>query len=172
MNATTMIQVCEAMGGHATVYSDMSSTHYTVIVECDGGALDGLNCIFDEAMVDCYQTRLSPVDEIDVVEVDEIAPLPEPTRELPDVAVDVPIDEVAPVADEPTPTPTPDPTTNPVVDPVVDPVLDDPVVDDGGAAPEPTAGPIVDGGKDQLPGVNLDPILIEPVDEPVEVVLL
>ncbi len=47
-----------------------------------------------------------------------------------------------------------------------------PVMDDGGAAPEPTAGPIVDGGKDQLPGVNLDPILIEPVDEPVEVVLL
>jgi len=148
-NATTEIQVCEAMGGHATVYTDRHGDYLTVYVECKGGALDGFKCINDTGFNDCMFTRLDPDHTISL-------PKPGGIKSVDDVAV-VPIDvaqqpaEVAPDVQELPATATPEPS--PIVT-VVDPVLSDPVVDDGSVAtPTPEAG-----GE-----IISDPVLTDPV---------
>ena len=148
-NATTEIQVCEAMGGHATVYTDRHGDYLTVYVECKGGALDGFKCINDTGFNDCMFTRLDPDHTISL-------PKPGGIKQVDDVAV-VPIDvaqqpaEVAPDVQELPATQTPEPS--PIVT-VVDPVLSDPVVDDGSVAtPTPEAG-----GE-----IISDPVLTDPV---------
>jgi hypothetical protein len=148
-NATTEIQVCEAMGGHATVYTDRHGDVLTVYVECKGGAMDGFKCINDTGFTDCMFTRFDPDHTISL-------PKPGGIKQVDDVAV-VPIEvaeqpaEVAPDVQELPATPTPEPS--PIVT-VVDPVFSDPVVTgDGAATPTPEAG-----GE-----IISDPVLTDPV---------
>jgi hypothetical protein len=142
-NGTTQVQVCEAMGGEVDVYTDRASDHLTVIVECNGGYLDGLNCINDTdasgSFTECTQTRLVSYDEVVVVGgVQDIQPLEEPVKEPVGGAVGgvdtiAPPIEQAPESDDSTVQPTPEP----VVDDGA--VADEPIVSDGdGATAEPT----------------------------------
>jgi hypothetical protein len=147
-NATTEIQVCEAMGGHATVYTDRHGDVLTVYVECKGGAMDGFKCINDTGFTDCMFTRFDPDHTISL-------PKPGGIKSVDDVAV-VPIEvaeqpaEVAPNVQELPATPTPEPS--PIVT-VVDPVLSDPVMTDDGATATPeTGGEIIS-----------DPVIADPV---------
>jgi len=148
-NATTEIQVCEAMGGHAEVTIDRTAGRLIVIVECKGGAMDGFHCINDAGFTDCAFARF---------DVDHTISLPKPggIKQVDDIAV-VPIEvaeepaEVAPDVQELPATPTPEPS--PIIT-VEDPVLVDPVVtDDGPATPTPEAG-----GE-----IISDPVLTDPV---------
>jgi hypothetical protein len=148
-NATTEIQVCEAMGGHATVYTDRHGDYLTVYVECKGGALDGFKCINDTGFNDCMFTRLDPDHTISLPKPGGIKPIDD-VAVVPIVAAEQPA-EVAPDVQELPVTPTPEPS--PIVT-VVDPVLSDPVVDDGSAVtPTPAAG-----GE-----IISDPVLTDPV---------
>jgi hypothetical protein len=147
-DATTEIQVCEAMGGHAKVTVDRHGDYLTVYVECKGGALDGFKCINDTGFNDCMFTRLDP---------DHTISLPQPggIKPVEDVAL-VPIEvaeqpaEIAPDVQELPATATPE--ASPIV--AQDPVLSDPIVDDGNVA-TPTAEA---GGE-----IISDPVLTDPV---------
>ena len=148
-DATTEIQVCEAMGGHAKVTVDRHGDYLTVYVECKGGALDGFKCINDTGFNDCMFTRLDPDHTISLPKPGGIKPIDD-VAVVPIVAAEQPA-EVAPDVQELPVTPTPEPS--PIVT-VVDPVLSDPVVDDGSAVtPTPAAG-----GE-----IISDPVLTDPV---------
>lgn len=169
-NGTTQIQVCEAMGGEADVYVDRASDHLTVIVECNGGAMDGFNCINDtdnasgNSFTDCTMTKLVFTDETIIAEpTDGIKPLDEPVRSPVGGVVDgvdtvAPPIEQAPGSDDSTVQPTP----APVVDDGA--VIEEPIVSDGDAAAEPTAEPTEEAGG----GVLIDDGAVAPgVDESV-----
>ena len=142
-NATTEIQVCEAMGGHAEVTIDRTAGRLIVIVECKGGAMDGFHCINDAGFTDCAFARFDLDDTISVAEPGVIKPLDDGPR-APIEAV-----EVVPEVQELPATPTPEPS--PIIT-VVDPVLADPVVDDGAVTPTPESGEII-----------TDPVRTDPV---------
>jgi hypothetical protein len=149
-DATTEIQVCEAMGGHAKVTVDRHGDYLTVYVECKGGALDGFKCINDTGFNDCMFTRLDPDHTISlptsggIKPIDDVAVVPINVAEAPT--------EVAPDVQELPATSTPEPS--PIVT-VVDPVLSDPVVTDDGSAVTPTPEA---GGE-----IISDPVITDPV---------
>jgi hypothetical protein len=145
-NATTEIQVCEAMGGEAEVTVDRHGDYLTVYVECKGGAMDGFKCINDTDFTDCMFSRFDPDHVITVPEPGGIKPVDEPVT-MPSDVVAVEPEVIAPI--EPDATATPDTGGEVIIDPVItDPVVTDPVVSDGDATvtPEPTAEPGGDGG--------------------------
>jgi hypothetical protein len=142
-NATTEIQVCEAMGGHAEVTIDRTAGRLIVIVECKGGAMDGFHCINDAGFTDCGFARFELDETVTVSEPGGIKPLDDGAR-APVEAV-----EVEPDVQELPATPTPEPS--PIIT-VVDPVLADPVVDDGAVTPTPESGEII-----------TDPVRTDPV---------
>ena len=161
-NGTTQVQVCEAMGGEADVYTDRASDHLTVIVECNGGYLDGLNCINDTdasgSFTECTQTRLVAYDEVVVVGgVQDIQPLEEPVGGAVDgIDTIAPPIEQAPQSDDSTVQPTPEP----VVDDGA--VVDEPIISDGDG--DATAEPTEEAGGDDI--VLIDDGAIAPgVDE-------
>jgi hypothetical protein len=182
-NGTTQIQVCEAMGGDAKVYTDMSSNHYTVIVECKGGAMDGFNCINDtdeasgNSFTECTQTRLVFGDErytlLGVIDIKSPeVPAQEPIGGVIEVPQDIaPVEQVTEAVSEPTPEPTVEPVTDPVIS---DPVVSSPVVSDGdGASAEPTeeagdGGAIIDVVLDDKPEINDSVSTGEEAQEPVK----
>jgi hypothetical protein len=157
-NAVTEIQVCEAMGGEADVTVDRASDHLTTIVECNGGLMDGFNCINDtdnasgNSFTDCTQTRLIFFPEVLVVAgVNEIKSLDEPVAEPTSAPITDPVIVEAPVEVAPVDEPVAEPTAAPITDPVIDqPIVNDPIVRDGDAVAQPTAepttAPVVDDG--------------------------
>lgn len=149
-NGDTFAAMCRAAGGNPVWTTSMDSTgHVTYIVECEGGYLGGLNCIFDEGFSSCTQTRKQPTVDQAPIEVVEIAPVDDPVQ--PQVIETVVVDPNL-TADEPTTDltetatlePTVEPTAVPTVEPIVDDgsvVIVDPVVLDGNDLPELQTGP-------------------------------
>jgi hypothetical protein len=148
-NATTEIQVCEAMGGHAEVTIDRTAGRLIVIVECKGGAMDGFHCINDAGFTDCAFARFDLDDTISVAEPGGIKPLDDGPR-APTEAVE----DASDVQELPA-TPTPESGGE---------IISDPIVSDGAAAPVDSSdgGKIIDDIKIKDPSV-LAPISIEPI---------
>jgi hypothetical protein len=160
-NGTTQVQICEAMGGDAATTIDRASDHLTVIVECNGGAMDGFNCINDTdasgSFTECTMTRLFFGDEkVIALPPKGIKPLDESVKE-PTGGVVEGVDTVAPPIEQ---APQNDEATvQPTLEPVVDDgaVVEEPIVSDGDAA-EPTeeaggGGVLIDDGA-VAPGVD------------------
>jgi hypothetical protein len=135
--ATMLVQICEAMGGTAEVTTIMTANgRYTVEVQCEGGYLGGVDCIYDADYAGwCKSSGRLEVDPDTTVSVltPDIKPLEEEPTDQPvdNGAVSQPVDTTdgGDVAPEPTP----------IID--IDPVIEEPVVSDGEALPDPTPEP-------------------------------
>ncbi|HQY30075.1 MAG TPA: hypothetical protein PK691_02255 [Thermomicrobiales bacterium] len=158
-NGDTFAAMCRAAGGTPVWTTSIDSGGYvTYIVECKGGYLGGLNCIFDEQFTSCTQTRRLPDVVLVPIEVVEIAPVDEsaPPQVIATVSVNPEV-----VTDEATIEPTSTPTAEEVVDTgttvITDPVVIDQPATDPTATATPTTDPEVDGGST----VITDPVVVD-----------
>jgi hypothetical protein len=151
-NADAFAAMCRAAGGTPEFTTAIDPGGYvTYIVECKGGYLGGLNCIFDEGFTSCTQTRKLTHINLTPVEVVEVAPINDHVQ--PEVIETADVDATV-VANEPNIDPTTiataelteEPTAIPTVAPTFDDggvVIVDPVVLDEAELPELVSVPVV-----------------------------